>query len=248
MSFSPKTDSPGDEGLAVLVFLFSFMVVSFSQTAAWAFTSVHNNSDPEPLYEVYYDLGDPEKSVGIVGEKILSVGDVYRDLRVMNFEPNAIIYQSMRDDSGLKWPMESGQAISEKIRRDALRTYIAGQMKAIFDAQVLYYEKFAEGFAPTLEELIHQGFLADGFKDWKKFGYFFEIVETKNEFGKEPTFLAVASPDDEIQPNPFFSVDQLGLIRVSDTRSQVSWGPVWDYMDRSGGPSSKAIQIPEDEF
>ncbi len=206
------------------------------------------STDLEPIGEVIYDKGEPLQSVGVIGTQIVAAGDLYRDYQVLTFEPDAIIFRSTRDHSGLKWPVDLRFAPSEKLAQRALRTFIALQMKAIYKAQLRYIEKFPKQYAGNLEALIHQGFLADGFESWQKQGYGFEIAEVKEEFGKDPTFLAVASPLEEAEGNLFFSVDHLGLVRMADTKTQAAWGPVWDYMDHSGGPKQKLIRVQDEDI
>lgn len=207
----------------------------------------HASIKIEPAGEVIYDYGNAQQSVGVIGAQIVEAGDLYRDYHVLTFEPQAIVLRSSRDHSGLKWPVDPNFAPSPKLKSRALKTFIAVQMKAIHQAQMRYFEKFPKRYAPNLEELIRQGFLADGFEDWKKQGYQFEVAEVKEEYGKDPTFLAVASPGEELEELPFFSVDHLGLVRMADTKTQVAWGPVWDYMDHSGGPPQKSFKASDEE-
>lgn len=204
--------------------------------------------DLEPAGKIIYDVGEPLQSVGVIGTQIVEAGDLYRDYEVLTFEPDAIILRSTRDHSGLKWPVDPRFSPGGKLAQRALRTFIVLQMKAIYKAQLSYIEKFPGRYADNLEALIHQGFLADGFESWQKHGYGFEISEVKEEFGKDPTFLAVASPLEEMEGNLFFSVDQLGLVRMADTKTQAAWGPVWDYMDHSGGPKQKLIRTQDEDI
>ncbi|MBN1689307.1 MAG: hypothetical protein JW893_09410 [Candidatus Omnitrophica bacterium] len=179
--------------------------------------------------EVIYDRGDPDNSVGIVGETILEKEDYFEGYRVRAFEDNAIIFEDLRTLDSLK--IVTKDEIEPKILQYAQNVFIAKQMKAIHEAQVQYVSQFRDAYADSLEELRKHGFLKNGFEQGVKQGYFFEIVEATKKFNETPTYLAVASPVEEGEGKLFFAVDQLGEVRFGESRFQVPWGPAWNYKD-----------------
>lgn len=196
------------------------------------------------ILEVLYDRGNPDRSVGIVDQTLLHVGDFYVGCRVLAFEDNAIVFEHIPNEDFVKLVLR-GKA-DEKLVRRARHLFVVKQMKAIYEAQVAYLSRFRDHYATDLESLMRQEVLADGFEAGAKQNYYFEVAETQKEFGRDPTFLAVASPLSEIQPDLYFSVDQLGLVRYGDTRYQAPWGPAWEYTDHTG-PRSFFIGVGVEE-
>lgn len=194
------------------------------------------------LLAVLYDPGDPMKSVAILPDALLEAGSLYRNYRVISFEPDAVVLQEQVSGEHLKWVKE-GEADENLVRR-ARNLFIVKQMKAVFEAQIAYLHHFGEGYAADLETLVRGGFLDDGFEDGRKQNYTFRIQQIRSEFSKEPSFLAVAEPLELEKKDYYFSVDQLGLVRYADTLVQASWGPVWEYGVPTA-PLEKSLSVPD---
>lgn len=192
--------------------------------------------------KVLYDRGDPVRSVVILENQVLQQGDLYGPYRLIGVDPDAIVLEDAASREFFK-VVESGNIPEQTLRR-ARHQFIANQMKAIHQAQVDYQHFLGKGFAPDLETLIAEGVLADGFEPfYEKQGYVFRMAETREYYGKDPSFLAVAEPLQEGEL--FFSVDQLGHVRTADTINQIRWGPVWGYLDRDAKVESVDISVKE---
>lgn len=181
----------------------------------------------EPV-EILYDQGNPDNSIGIIGDEIYSLGDLYERYRISGFEPEAIVLENMETRDAAKLVREN-KTIPESLKVLARHHYVVKQLKNIYAAQLEFRSKMEGGFAPAIEVLIVHGFLDDGFKDEVKHGYRFHIVDTYEAYGQEPAFSAVAEPEAATEPKKFFYVNQLGLVRSGDSLAHVSWGPAWDY-------------------
>ncbi len=199
------------------------------------------NEDLEPLNAVFYDSGDARRSVAVVGSTILQDDDYYRGYRVVTFTPDAVIFKRQEDGSGLNWPLNP-ENLNPSIHKLARHYFIVGQLRAVHLAQLQYEQQFKNGYAADIETLIRHGYLADGFESGVKQDYYFQMADRPQEYGKEPTFLATASPV-AAEEDYYFSVDQLGQVRYADTPSQMTWGPVWDYRHHSTNPASRSIGL-----
>lgn len=199
---------------------------------------------------ILYDAGEPEASVGIYGDDFLEVGTLYENYRVIGFEPNAIIVRDQTVGEQEKW-VKNGR-LDSKIRQQAKYLFVSKQMRLIYQAQMNYVEKFKDHYAISLNELIDQGFLNDGFRKGEKQGYRFKIEKTGDtkrmapHFVREPIFLATAEPLNPEKDHYYFSVDQLGLVRYADTKRQITWGPVWDYNEVNAKVPTRVI-VHDDE-
>ena len=166
----------------------------------------------------------------IVNDQVLQFGDLYKGFRLIGVDYNGAVLEEAASREFYKY-LENGEP-SEVVDRRAKYEFIVNQMKAIHQAQVDYQQTQGKGFAPDLETLISQSYLADGFESYyQKHGYVFRVVETKEYYGKDPSFLAVAEPLEE--GDLYFSVDELGQVRTADTLAQIDWGPVWDYYEKN---------------
>lgn len=210
------------------------------------FAYAEEQAPESPLRSIVYDFGNPENSVGVMQGKLLEAGDCYEKYQVLTFNPDGIVLRDQETLDTVKWFVEG--EVDPKWDTRGRNFFIVKQMRAIYEAEVHYLHEFKDHYAPDLETLIRQGFLADGFENWKKQNYTFQIIESGKKPGlflhderKEPFFRALASPDDS--ENLFFFVDQLGSVRFASTASQVAWGPVWEYMDHSGGPEETYIGL-----
>ncbi len=205
----------------------------------------------ESLINVLYNKGNPQDSVGILGDELIEAGDVVGTLKVVLFEPDAIVFQDEKSQDMVKWTIR-GSADTKLLQR-ARHLFVAKQMKAIYEGQMRYFHKFRESYAPSLDVLVRHGFLDGGFEDGVKQDYFFEISdlgETRKStvtFKKEPTFTATAKPIHEEEGSFYFSVDYLGDVRYSTDPLQLSWAPVWNYNEPLVGTSSRDIKVSDDE-
>ena len=199
---------------------------------------------PEPkLKAVLFDRGDSRNSVAVLEDAAVELEDFYKNYQVVGFEPDAVIFEETLSREGVKFVQSSPQEPDEVLLKRARHLFVVRQMKVIYAAQMEYFHQYHEGFAPDLETLIKYGLLLDGFENGIKQEYSFQILESSAEYQKEPTFMAMAAPVPALEPDYFFSVDQLGLVRFADTSSQIRWAPVWDYMEHSGGPKSRFLGI-----
>jgi hypothetical protein len=194
---------------------------------------------PEQNVAIIFDPGNPNASVGIVGHEMLETGSLQEEYEVIGFEKNAIIVKEQDTGDMIKW-LPQGK-VDRKILSRARQWFIVKQMRAIYEAQMRYVEKAEDHYAPHLKHLIDHGFLADGYEKSKKQGYKFRVAETgltpkTAAVKREPTFFAVAEPLDPEKDPYYFSVDHLGQVRFAPALNILSWAPVWDYADRSGGP------------
>ena len=205
---------------------------------------------PHPSIAVIFDPGNPDASVGIVGQELLELGTLYENFEVIGFERQAIVVKELESQDAMQWP--EGGEMEPKILFRARRLFMAKQMKAIYEAQLHYRDQFGDHFAPDLETLLNQGLLCNGFSakggepGAQKQNYRFYIAATGETprlalLPREPTFFAVAEPLKPEEDPAYFSVDQLGQIRFASTLKALGWGPVWDYADRSGGPRSRVV-------
>lgn len=196
--------------------------------------------EPRPvLSSVIYDSGNPEASIGIMGDEIFEVGDLYEGFRVISFESKAMIVKDQRNFDELKWLIAEDASPEAALFKRAKSYFIVRQMKEIYEAQLKYFKEYEESYSPDLLTLIQKGFLANGFENDTKHGYRYRIAQTGEtgrmapHYVREPVFFAVAEPVEPQEGDFFFSVDQLGQVRFSPSGSGVSWGPVWDYKDHS---------------
>lgn len=204
-----------------------------------------------PPIDIIYDAGNPEASVGIIGEEILEVGAFYEKYEVIAFEPEAIILKDEEAEDFLKWLKEGTVSARALIR--GRRYFMVKQMRAIDEAQHLYLQKFHDQYAPDINTLIDQGFLPDGFQDAVKQYYTFRIVRA--DLGKRlaieakrlPEYFAVAEPVDREKDPWYFSVDQLGQVRYAKSLRHVAWGPVWEYNGLNEEMPSTVINREGDE-
>ncbi len=177
---------------------------------------------------LFYDTGNANESVAILGPEILELGSRFERYEVIGFEPKAIVLEDEQTSEGMKI-REKGQ-LGEVIQKDARHLFIVKQLRAIFRAQQAYFAKYGDHFAKDIATLIREELLPDGFEpDFLKHGYRFQVASTESEYGKDPDFLATAVPDESLQQELFFSVDGLGQVRYAETLAQIAWGPVWDY-------------------
>ncbi len=191
------------------------------------------------LSSVIYDSGNPETSVGILNGEIFEVGDLYENFQVVNFERDAIVLKDQENFDNLKWIVAGEAAVDPELLKKAKSYFVVRQLREIHAAQIKYLKEFEKGYAPDLTTLIRKGFLADGFENDIKQGYFYRIAQTGEtgrmapHYVREPIFFAVAEPQQPEENGVFFSIDQLEVVRFSPTLYGVSWGPVWDYKDHS---------------
>ena len=109
-----------------------------------------------PPIEIIFDAGNPDASVGVIGEEVLEVGAWYENLQVIAFEPDAIILKEEEAEDTLKWLKEG--AISTKALARARRFFVVKQLRAIDGAQHQYLAKFHDRYAADITTLINQGF------------------------------------------------------------------------------------------
>ncbi len=213
-------------GLKFLILLGAALILSaFFLGSSARSETVRMQDQPK---SVLYDLGDPQKSVGVIGNQLVELGSLFEDQEVAGFESGKIVLRNIETQEGTKWIADS--KLEGEILKEARHLFVAKQMKTIFEAQQKFFAKYRDHFAPDLETLIHEEFLADGFEDQGlKQHYFFKIIETSADFGKDPKFRALAAPEEDLQPELFFTVDELGLIRFAESESLALWGPVWEY-------------------
>lgn len=243
--------------MALLNMIFTFLFFLGGSGEAFG------DSLPGQNVAVIFDGGNPDGSVGIVGQELLELGTVYENFEVIGFsggggsppaswragasggEPQAIVVKDLVSQDAIKW-LEDGE-IDPLILSRARRLFMAKQMRAIYEAQLRYRDLFGDHFAPDLKTLLDQGLLANGFSSGaQKQNYHFYIAETGQTprlalWPREPTFVAVAEPLNPEEDPAYFSVDHLGQVRFAPSLNQLSWGPVWDYADRSGGPKSREV-------
>lgn len=208
---------------------------------------VHAESFPDPNVEIIFDAGNPESSVGILGDEILEFKTIYEDFEVVGFEKEAIVVKEFMSYDAVKWPRAG--TIKPAVKNRARQLFIVKQLRAIHDAQMRYREKFENRFAPSLEILINHEMLADGFRKNRKQGYLFRIASVGESpkraphYTREPLYYAVAEPQNPEKDRYYFSVDQFGQIRFAPSLNNVAWGPVWDYADLSGGPPGRTVVL-----
>lgn len=218
--------------------LLAFLLLFFASPQVWA------GSLPEESVTVIFDAGNPDASIGVVGEDVLELGSYYEDFEVVGFDAKNIIVKEQMTFDAIKWPVQG--KVPRKIRTRARERFVVKQLRAIYEAQMRYCEKFEDSaFAPSLRELINQEFLPDGFVESKKQNYLFEIVSVGRTprmaaYKRQPTFYAVAKPLNPAKTPYYFSVDHLGQIRFAASLNNVAWGPVWDYTDK-GGPRNHPV-------
>lgn len=198
-----------------------------------------------PLTEVIYDGAEPDLSVAAIGGELYQLGDIYEDAQILNFYPNAIILKNLATSESVKCPVFEAPA-DTKLHQRALNLFISKQMKAIYEAQTVYNQRFGDSYAPKLDVLVEQGLLK-GFQNGIKVGYFFEIAETGKTkrlaiFPGEASFKAMAAPMKPEEGALYFSVDQRGEVRYAENRFESSWGPVWEYNDPTAVPIKKIIR------
>ena len=195
---------------------------------------------------VLFDKASPSASVAIMKDAILQEGDFYRNCRVISFEPDAVVARENETEDTIKWLKSEGSKPRKGLRRKARCLFAVKQMKMIQAAQARYWEEFKKEFSPDLQTLVEQGFLPNGFSEWQKENYRYEMV--RSGFKKklaidqkpEPYFSAIARP--LRKGDYYFTIDDLGTVRFSKNVSEISWAPVWDYSDQSGGPAKKIIR------
>ena len=216
-------------------------------TPAWA------NTPPPDLQQiaVIFDPGNPQASVGIVGKDLLEQGDLYdQDFEVIGFEADAVIVRDVANQDSLKW-LKQGE-VDTKLLQRAQQLFVVKQLRAIHLAQITYLQHFPDHYAPDLNTLLDQGLLAGGFENGIKMNYRFRIAQTGQtgrlapHFIREATFYAVAEPVNSEEQALYFSVDQLGQVRSAASLQGASWGPIWDYADRTGGPSQRRVVFEEE--
>ena len=218
--------------LALLFFL-------FTGPQAWA------AGFPAQSVAVIYDAGNPDASIGIVGGDFLELGSWYEDFEVVGFDTKNIIVKEQTSFDAIKWPAQG--KITRQILARARERFVVKQLRAIYEAQMRYCEKYEDSaFAPSLNDLINQEFLPDGFKKSAKQNYSFAIVSTGQTprmaaYKRQPTFYAVAKPLDPEKDPYYFSVDHLGQVRFAASLNNAAWGPVWDYADTTGGPRKTPV-------
>lgn len=215
--------------MALLVLVLSLLFFPASLEA-------HGEWTGEAQLGIFFDKGNPSNSVAIFNGQFLEQGDRIDSFEVLQFEPEAMILQDVRDGSPLKLPASG--SIQAKNLVHGRYLFVVKQLRAIHEAQIQYERKFGQGYSLDLETLIHQGFLKDGFGDnYTKQGYQFSILKTGKTkpwaltYQNLPTYVAMAEPTmtfDGSQAN-YFSIDYLGEIRFAKSRESVSWGPVWEY-------------------
>ena len=124
-----------------------------------------------------------------------------------------------------------------KILQEARHLFIVKQLKRIWAAEQEYFHKYPEEYAQDFETLIKQGFLPEGvFEASRKYGYKLEFHPLSARQRQVPAFQILASPDPSIQPDHYFSVGPLGLVRFGESEFSSLWGPSWDYSDHTRGP------------
>ena len=200
---------------------------------------------------VIFDPGNPQSSVGIVGKDLLEQGDIYdQDFEVIGFESDAVIVRDVANQDSLKW-LQQGE-VDAKLFQRAQQLFVVKQLHAVHLAQIAYLQRFPDHYAPDLNTLLDQGLLAGGFDDDIKINYHFRIAATGQtgrlapHFIREATFFAVAEPVSPEERALYFSVDQLGQVRSAPSLQGVSWGPIWDYSERTGGPSQRRVVLEEE--
>lgn len=217
-----------------------FFICFFAAAPAWA-----EALSDAPLSQIIYDKAQPDLSVGVIEENLYQVGDLYEQGQILEFYPRAVIFKNLETFDTVKCPVFETK-IDSQTRRRAVHFFIYKQMKSIYEAQVAYRHKFGDEYAPSINELVEQGFLR-GFDGGIKEGYEFTISEVTQTrrlamFPRQAAFWAVASPLDKESEYYYFSVNDLGEVRYSETRTGVSWGPVWEYNDPSQPPLKKIIR------
>lgn len=196
-----------------------------------------------PLREVVYDGSNPDLSVAIMGDELLELGSIYENTKVIGFENGSVILHHFENDSAVK--CLPSFAPSPKLYKVALELFVYKQMKAIYEAQRAYWDKFGNVYAEDIQTLVHQGFLK-GFENGRKKGYFFEIAETGQTRGftmtpREATFLAVATPETS-DGELIFTVNRLGEVRTGMSKTESTWGPVWEYSDHLAEPRQEVVR------
>lgn len=199
-----------------------------------------------PWVEVIFDRGNSDQSVGLIGEEILGINDMYEWYKIHAFSVDAIVFEDQRNGERIKLPT-SGSADSE-LKQIAVHEFIARQLKAIYKAQTLYYQE-RQVYADSLDLLIESNYLSDGFEDGEKKGYYFEILEVgkmkKHAMSVQnlPTFYAAASPLKEGIGNFYFSINHLEQVRYGENSFHTEWGAVWDYYENRKGIKSRYIGV-----
>lgn len=222
--------------MALLIFWVFFLTFNASAFA--------EEGLPGQSVKIVFDGGNPDASVGIVGEELLELNSLYEEYEVVGFEEQTLIVKDRLSDDRLRWPQEG--EIDEKVYARARQLFTAKQMRALYLAQLKYRDQFGDRFAPSLNALLDQGNLHNGFDaEAQKQNYRFAIVQTgqTRKFAlqpREPTFYAIATPLNP-ETDPYFSVDQLGQIRFAPSLNMLSYGPIWDYADKSAGLKGRQV-------
>jgi hypothetical protein len=211
----------------------------------FAFSPVGTLRAEPPNVAVFYDPGNPENSVGIIGEEIYEAGDLYQHYRVLSFEPEAIVLEDLETRDSIKLFNEENEDLNPELKKKARHLFVVTQMKKIYEAQIQYFHDLDEGYAADLETLILKGYVPDGFTEAEKQGYIFRILEAKQESGKEPTFQAVAEPGGTLKPDFYFYTNELGDIHYGETLESALWGPAWDYREHPVRGISRYIGVEE---
>ncbi len=199
-----------------------------------------------PLKEVVFDPSNPEMSVAVMGEQLLSLGDFYENTKVIGFEQDAVILHHFENAEAVKCLKQDAPEEDPRVHRAAVEFFIYKQMTAIYEAQTQYWNKFGRTYSPDIETLVRQGFLK-GFENGMKENYFFEVVEVGQSkarvmMPREATFLAAASPRDGAASGTFFTVNRLGEVRYGATKVEAPWGPVWEYNEHLNIPKQQVIR------
>lgn len=203
-------------------------------------------AEPPVVVDILFDEANPLASVAIMKDEILQEGDFYRNCRIISFEPGAVVARENETEDTIKWIKEEGAKPRKGLRRTARHLFAVKQMKIIYETQVQYLSEFKNGFAEDLQTLLEKELLPDGFQDWQKLDYRYELIKSgfKRKLAAdqkpEPYFYAVASPLKK--GDYYFAINELGVVRFSKDLSELSWAPVWDYADRSGGPRQQVIR------
>ncbi len=207
-------------------------------------------SYPKPV-KILFDFGNPNASVAIAGNEILELDSLYEQYQVIGFEENAVIVRDVVSADLLKW-FEEGK-VNPKDFIKAKQLFIVKQMRAIYEAQVQFLHKYEQGYCASVQQLIQEEFLPNGFKANKKQNYEFEIKEVGQtrrlapQYEKEPIFLAIAKPINRKKDPYFFSVDHLGQVRYAKDIDMVSWAPIWEYLNPLETTTSRPLKYEEDE-
>lgn len=217
-----------------------FVALAFVSLGAWDPVSAGAYPAEHVLKAVLFDSTEPKNSVGMIAHQFLEIGDDYENHEVLGFEPGRILLKNRATFEVIRIPAEDFMRSKDCV--EIRHRFVVKQLHAIYDAQAAYIAKYGDRYAPDLETLIKEELLPGGFSEGIKQDYFFSVLEIKAEFNKEPQFFVRASPVSSIQPDSFFSVDELGEIHFSDTKVLLPVGPVWDYFDH-GAPRSEDLGV-----